>query len=381
MRVPARSPQHLPLGSLALALLSGCFSPAGETLEFETLPFENAHTQSEDIVMRPFTFDDLLCPDGEPSVFYAVYREDLTEPAPIVILFHGGAFDYVKTPDPVDPLGGPHYQEESRLTASWAGDKVFETLGLLPGEAIDPAEVNDGTLPAALADAGAFTLYPANCWGDLWHNEDYYSANDWDADGAIHRQGRFLAWWMTRIASTDTEEATAWRTRYGLESLAVPLDASAVHLVGLGEGGRAAAELLRRVRDAGDTNMPPINGIVLDSTMDKLFHLFADETQFGAINTGLRRIFPEETDGVDGDDIGQYSLDRWIRERTLTSSLQVTWSSADPQVPDQTLSDLLAWQTTYPSLMTVTDVGTAQHVFLNNDLTAARRAVAGLLGE
>jgi hypothetical protein len=31
--------------------------------------------------------------------------------------------------------------------------------------------------------------------------------------------------------------------------------------------------------------------------------------------------------------------------------------------------------------MTVTDVGTAQHVFLNNDLTAARRAVAGLLGE
>ncbi len=375
MRVPARVPQ-----SLAAVLLAGCFSPPGEPLEFEILPFENDYTQHPDIVLRPFTFDDLLCPDGEPSVFYAVYREGLTEPAPIVLFFHAGAFDYVKTPDPTDPLGGPHYQEDSRFTAEWAGNKVFETFGLLPGEAIDPAEVNAGTLPAALADAGAFTLYPANCWGDLWHNEDYYSPNDWDADGAVHRQGRFLAWWMTRIASTDPVEAAAWRARYGLDTLTVPLDASAVHVVGLGEGGRAAAELQRRVRDAGDAHMPPIAGVLMDSTMDKLYHLLNDEAAFGAFNSGVRRIFPEDTDGIAPDDIGQYSLDRWISERGLTSSLQIVWSSSDPQVPDQTLSDLIAREAQYPDLMTVTDVGTTAHVFLNNDAIKARTAVDRLLG-
>jgi hypothetical protein len=369
--------RRLPLSAL---LLVGCFSPQGEPLEFETLPFENDHTLFPDIVLRPFEFPELLCPDGEPSVFYAVYREGMTEPAPIVLFFHAGAFDYVYNPDPTNPLAGGGYRDERRFSAEWAGNKVFETFGLLPGEAIDPAEINDGTLPAALANAGAFTLYPANCWGDLWHNEDYYSPNNWDADGSMHRQGRFLAWWMTRIASTDAVEATAWRAEYGLDTLTVPLDASGVYIVGLGEGGRAAAELLRRVRDASDTTMPPVKGILLDSTMDKLFHLTV-AAEFSQISTGLERIFPEEFDGIAPDDIGQYSLDRWIGERGLTQSLQVVYSSADTQVPNQTLADLLARQTTYPDLMTVTDVGTSGHVFLNNDIGAARRAVTELLGE
>lgn len=367
--------------ALTLAFLAGCFSPPGEPLEFETLPFENDHTAAPDIVLRPFSFDELRCPDGEPSVFYAVYREGLTEPAPIVLFFHAGAFDYVNTPDPTSPLSGAGYQAERRFSAEWAGNKVFETFGLLPGEAIDPAEINAGTLPAALADAGAFTLYPANCWGDLWHNEDYYSPNDWDADGAVHRQGRFLAWWMTRVASTDAEETTAWRARYGLDTLTVPLDASGVHVVGLGEGGRAAAELFRRVQDAGDTNMPPIKSVVMDSTMDKLFHLTVDEVKFGDIKKGLDRLFPEETDGVAPDDIGKYSLHRWIIERSWNTPLQLVWSSADPQVPNETISDLIELQASYPSLLTVTDVGTAGHVFLNNDLTSARRTVAKMFSE
>jgi hypothetical protein len=368
--------------ALSAVLLAGCYSPAGEPLTFETLPFENDYTQSPDIVLQPFSYDGLLCPDGEPSVFYAVYRTGLTEPAPIVVLFHAGAFDYVKNPVATQPLEGEHYQEDSRFTAEWAGNKVFETFGLLPGEAIDPAEVNEGTLPAALADAGAFTLYPANCWGDLWHNEDYYSPNNWDTDGAIHRQGRFLAWWMTQIASTDATQAGAWRTRYGLDDLGISLDASGVYVAGLGEGGRGAAELLRRVRDANDQHAPPIKGILLDSTMDKLYPLHANPDQFPGYDEGLQRIFPEDTDGIAPDDIGQYSLDRWLSQYPdyLKIPLQIVWSSADPQVPDDTLSDLLARQSLYPTYMTVTDVGTADHVFLNNDIDAARRAVTTLLG-
>ncbi len=364
--------------TLSVAVFAGCFSPAGQPLTFDTLPFENDYTQYPDIVLQPFEYPDLLCPDGEPSVFYAVYRTGITTPMPIVLFFHAGAFDYVNTPDPEHPLDGPRYQDESRFTAEFAGNKVFESFGLLPGQALDPAEINAGTLPAALADQGAFTLYPANCWGDLWHNEDYYSPNDWDADGGIHRQGRFLAWWMTRIASKDAVEATEWRAEYGLDTLAVPLDASGIYVAGLGEGGRAAAELYRRVRDAGDTDMPTVKGIIMDSTMDKLYYLTVVPESFAAINTGLGRIFPEEI--LPGGDIGKYSLQRWISENPLTVPLQVVYSTADTQVPDETLSDLVALQSAYPTLMSVTDTAVAGHVFLNNDEPAARKAVTMLLG-
>lgn len=371
--------------SVTSLLLAGCFSPQGEPLAFETLPFENDYTSAPDIVLRPFEFDDLLCPDGEPSVFYAVYREQYPDPMPIAIFFHSGAFDYVTTPDAANPLSGGGYQVERRFSAEWAGNKVFETFGLLPGAQIDPNEINAGTLPAALADAGVFTLYPANCWGDLWHNEDYYSPNEWDSDGSIHRQGRFLAWYMSRIASTDADVTAEWRTRYGLDDLQVSLDASGIYTVGLGEGGRGAAELLRRVRDTGDTAMPPVKGIIMDSTMDKLYYLHAQKATFPEYDIGLTRIFPDDTDGLGTDDLGQYSMQRWIAERNTTwnTPLEVVWSSADPQVPDETLTDLLALPTTYPNLadyITVTDVGTTGHVFLNNDEQAARRAVDRMLG-
>jgi hypothetical protein len=362
--------------ALSLSLLAGCFSPQGSALEFETLPFENDYTTAPDIVLQPFEYPDLLCPDGEPSVFYAVYRTGNNDPAPIVLFFHAGAFDYITTPDPSQPLDGAGYQDQHRFSSEWAGNKVFETFGLLPGEALDPTEVNAGTLPAALANAGAFTLYPANCWGDLWHNEDYYSPNNWDLD-VFHRQGRFLAWWMTRIASQDADEAAAWRAQYGLtpeDGFPISLDATGVYIVGLGEGGRAAAELLRRQRDAGDGDMPTINGIVIDSTMDKLTWI-ANQDQFARYREGLVRIFPDVID----TDVGMYSLDRWINEQGLDQNLEVVWSSADTQVPDETLSDLIARQSTYPDSMTVTDTALSGHVFLNNDESSARRVVDTLL--
>ena len=78
--------------ALSLSLLAGCFSPQGSALEFETLPFENDYTTAPDIVLQPFEYPDLLCPDGEPSVFYAVYRTGNNDPAPIVLFFHAGAF-------------------------------------------------------------------------------------------------------------------------------------------------------------------------------------------------------------------------------------------------------------------------------------------------
>lgn len=362
---------------LASLLGAGCFTPAPEPLVFETLPFENDYTQATSIVLQPFTYDDLLCPDGEPAAFYAVYRTDITEAAPIVIVFHSGALDYVKAPNLEDPLAGAHLTTENRMTAEWASSRVFQTLGLLQDD--DTVEINAGTLPAALADANAFTLYPANCWGDLWHNEDSYSPNLWDADGGVHRQGRFLAWAMTRFASKDPSDATSWRSRFGLDALPIPLDASGVTLIGLGEGGRAMSELYRRIADAGDANFPTIDGILIDSTMDNLYPINYAPTGYEEQKAAYARIFPEESTG----DIGMYSLDRWLREHALTNPLSVIWSSADPRVPDESISGLISLESMTPAvdaLMEVTDMAEARHVFINNDIQLAREQVDVLLG-
>ena len=98
------------------------------------------------------------------------------------------------------------------------------------------------SLPAALADAGAFTMYPANCWGDLWHNEYGYSVND-PAEG-FTRNGRYLAWVMSAIASPDAATAVYWQGELGRDNLPIQLDFSSVALVGLGGGG--GVQLARR---------------------------------------------------------------------------------------------------------------------------------------
>jgi hypothetical protein len=353
----------------------GCFTPAAPELDFDVLAFSNPHTAAEDAVVQPFSWEELRCPDGSAATFYAVYRTSIVEPAPIVLFFHAGAFDFVEQPTGDNPLAGPHYAGEDRMNSEWAGQKVFETFGLLPGEAIDPSEVNSGTLPAALSDVGAFTIYPANCWGDLWHNEDGYTPNDWGADGGVHRQGRFMAWAMTRFASRDAEEAAEWRMRFGLDEVPVPLDASGIHVVGLGTGGRALPELYRRVQETSDANFPAVLGALSDSTMDNLYPVAVDATQYPTQNAGLRRIFYEDINS----DIGRFSMQRYIQERGLSTSYQMFYSTEDPQVPDDTVSGLAGLASAYP-MLTVTNTGLQEHVHLNNVSTEARDAVATLLG-
>jgi hypothetical protein len=341
---------------------------------FEKLHFENDYTQADDIVLQPFTYDDLKCPDGESANFFAVYREGLTEAAPIVVVFHADAFDYVKRPNLDDPLSGTHYTSENRMTAEWAAHKVSETLGLLPGSAANDVELNYGTLPAALADAGTFALYPANCWGDMWHNEFGGTANDVSADGGVQRNGRFLAWYMTQIASTNAQSATDFREQFGLDDLAIPLDATGIYLVGLGEGGRAPEELLIRDKLIAD-NLPPVKGIIMDSPMDNLYAITGG-TGFDDLKTGLQRIFPDTYAG----DIGAYSMQRWITNYGLSPRLDLVWSSADPQVPDETLSQLVSLEGSHDAQMEVRDTTENGHIFINSEPIVARDAVGFMLG-
>lgn len=356
-----------------LLWLTACFTPPASPLVLDKLSFSNAHTDAPDIVLQPFEYPDLLCPDGEPATFYAVYREGLDEAAPVVIVFHSGAFDYVPNPDPaVDPLEGPHYAGEDRMGSAWAADKVFETLGLLKSDTT-VSEVNEGTLPAVLADIGTFAIYPANCWGDLWHNETGWQPNAWGDDGGVHREGRFLAWMMTRFAATDSEEAADWRARFGIDQVPIPLDSSGVYLVGLGDGGRAVVELFRRIDQASDDSFPIVKGVLLDSTMDDVSTLANDAVTYPEIAVGMARIFPDENDH------GYWSLARWIPQRGLTYPMQFHYSSADPQVPDQTVSSLVALQSSYANL-TAIDSGEPVHVSLNRDIGLARTAVSTMMG-
>lgn len=341
---------------------------------FDKLAFSNAYTDAPDIVLQPFVYEDLLCPDGEPATFYAVYREGLDEPAEFVVVYHAGAFDYVRSPDPtIDPLAGAHYAGENRMTSEWASGKVFETLGLHKTDA-SSTEVNDGTLAAVLADRGTFALYPANCWGDLWRSESGYQPNDWGEDGGVHREGRFMAWMMTRFVSTDTEEAADWRSRFGLDALPIPLDSSGMYFIGLGEGGRALPELLRRTDadQAADASFPPVLGAILDSPMDDVTPIAQDPAGWPDEHEGINRLFPDETDW------GRYSMNRLLTQNRFPNPLTLYWSSADPQVPDETLAGLVGQDAAVANLVTI-DTGEPVHVNLNRDITLARTAIETLI--
>ncbi len=360
----------------AVAPLGACFSPEAPEFEVTTLAFENDYTENTDIVIQPYQYENLDCPDDQPATFYTVYREGLTTAAPVVIFFHSGAFDYIVSPRSDDPLYGDHYQDESRLGGEWANQKIFETLGLLPG---DGTEENLGTLPAALADAGAFTLYPSNCWGDLWHNEVGYAVND--PNEGFARNGRYLAWVMSAIASPDAETAVHWQGELGLADLPIAIDYTSISLVGLGEGGRAIPELLRRSQTVNTTSpssaaLPVIRGILVDSAMDDLAPIVATPTSFPDLYTGLERIYSVDIDS----DIGQYSLGRWFTERAPTYPVHMAWSGADPQVPNDTLDAYFAAEAANPTLLTSKDYGLPAHVFLNSNETDAKVAVSLMLG-
>ena len=70
-------------------------------------------------------------------------------------------------------------------------------------DTIDPSENNTGALATALLDANVVQLYPANCWGDLWHNQADETDNNYDLE-SFNRSGRTFAYWMTQLIQNRT---------------------------------------------------------------------------------------------------------------------------------------------------------------------------------
>jgi len=294
-------------------LFAGCFNlPNNETqLDTTTLPFDNEHVSEDGIVIQAFE-TDLLCPDGEGAKFHVVYKPGTTTPAPVAVVMHSGAFDYVMEPGSDGPLSGPHYHSQSRLSADFALQKVWETLGLQIDD-LDPAEANQGTLPAALANRGFLQILPGNCWGDLWHNEEGVQYNDLARDG-FDRNGRTFAWWMVRLASDPSFANTR-----GIE-FPVPIDPAQLYLFGLGDGGRGVLEIL--THDAA----PDIMGALVDSAPDNLAAYTTHPNIFKEEIEGISRIFGEEA----METIEDLSL---AGDTRFPERMVYLWSSGDPQLP------------------------------------------------
>ena len=301
------------------------------------------------------------CPDKEQSKFYFVYpieAETSGLAVPAAVVYGSGAFDFVFAPSASDPLAGTHFSSPSRLDHAWAVRNVFTTLGMLPDEI--KGEDFTGVLPIALAEEGVAMLFPANCWGDMWHNRGGQAGNDFPSD-LFNRDGRTAAEWGFQILS-DPLFAAGLRIE-----LPIVIDSNEIYAIGLGEGGRAVTELLSiDSNDDGVADYMP-SGALIDSTPDDLGIYFEDPSSYGNRIAGLKRIFPD----------GNVSTGS-LATATLPERFGYLYAMEDPEVPQTThipAMDLLLGD---PTKWVYVD-SAARHVLLNgDDLTLARDAVSYL---
>lgn len=345
---------------IVASLLSGCFKLPADMAELDDsiVPFDNPFVLRDDVVIEGFN-TELQCPDGSLARFHMVYPEDMTEPAPVAIVLHSGSFDYVLKPGEDGPLSGPHYHASSRLNGEFAVRKVWETLGLQIDD-VDPAEDNQGTLPAALANAGVVQLIPGNCWGDMWHNEEGLQGNEVEYDG-FPRNGRAFASWMVRLLVDDD-----FAVSQGVDIPAM-IDLDSLYLFGLGNGGRGVLELLQ------DPNLPAVAGAMVDSTPDNLAAFTEHPIDFGDEIEGIKRIFGEENLA----DIGTQSFTGDVE---LPGRFYYLWSSSDPQLPRASMEPAAAALDGRLGVV-VHNTGTQGHVLSNSDIDLAREIVNVLFAE
>jgi len=339
-------------------LLAGCFNLPNDASEINTtiMPFDNEHVTEDGVVIERMK-TDLLCPDGELSSFHVVYKQDTITPAPVAVVMHSGAFDYVMEPGSGGPLSGPHYHADSRLTADFAVKKVWETLGLQIDD-LDPVENNLGTLPAALANRGFVQIIPGNCWGDLWHNEEGVQYNDLTRDG-FDRNGRTFAWWMLRLASDPSFAATR-----GIE-IPVPIDPAQLYLFGLGDGGRGVLELLNH------EGAPEVTGALVDSTPDNLAAFTSQPDIFEEEIEGFSRIFGEEA----METIEAFS---WTEALRFPERMVYLWSTGDPNLPSAA-AEPAAEALKRVEGVNVMSLSTQDHVLTNSDIALANEVLDYLI--
>ncbi|MFH1465099.1 MAG: hypothetical protein ABIO70_12005 [Pseudomonadota bacterium] len=357
-----------PTASLALLLLaSGCWKLDDPAVGYDIIPLDNQHVVNPDLVVQTFEpTPPLKCPDGSSATFYAVYDTKLAGAVPLAVVFHSGAFDYVKNPAQDDFLAGTHFAPEDRLDLEWAQLRVFSTLGMWE-EQVDPNETHTGALVTALAQEGIMVLLPANCWGDLWHGYQGRQDNDYSTE-RFSRNGLAFASWMLQVA-TDTSFATQHDV-----GLPLPVDSTQIALVGLGDGGRAVGELLWL--EAESSNSIDVSAILVDSSPDDLTAYYEQSALFADDITGFERIW-----GDDIDEIGARSVEAFLEQSQypLPARTVMVWSMYDPEVLTGAQQGLNlrveAMQEADPDAAWVDRESSQAHVFTNKDVPLAFEVV------
>lgn len=342
-------------------LMAGCFQPTEDlsTIDTQVVPYESPHLTDDGVSIHRFE-SKLTCPGGEPAEFFVVAGSETDDTSPVAVVLHSGAFDYVVERSDEGPLAGPHYHAQSRLDAEFGVAKVYETLGLQISD-LDPSEDNQGTLPAALSNQGIVQFIPANCWGDLWHNEEGLQYNDIETDG-FARNGLTFAWWMVRLA-TDPDFAVSQEFEVDFA-----WNPDELYLLGLGEGGRGVFELLAHA------DMPPTAGALFDSTPDDLSpYLHAPEV-FGDEVEGLARIFVGEA----LDNVTDWSLAHRASSLTLPPHVVYLWSDGNTRLPVDTMAGGASALLSQPGAWVV-NTHEPNHIISNSDPTRAGEVVEFLM--
>lgn len=343
------------------AFAVGCWKDDLAEIPPDVLQFRPPVDAPRDWLVSPLEVG-LECPDGENARFYVLYpRASVATDAaamPVAVLYPSGAFDFVYAPEPSDPLVGTHFAEPSRLSQAWAVRQVFTTLGMYPEQ--ESVEVHEGLLPVALAEAGIAVLIPTDCWGDLWANKRGGADNDFAAD-FFFREGRSAAEWGFRFA-VDPAFAEAFDV-----VLPFRVDPARVYAIGLGEGGRAVAEVLSLDNDEDGVPDHTVAGALVDSTPDDLRVYFADAGLYASTVEGLTRVFPS---GPDATASGSF----W--SAPIPERFGYLYSSVDPVLPEAVHAAALA---RLGDRAWVRDAEETVHVRINSgDPALARAAVAYL---
>ncbi len=318
-----------------LVSLSGCPAPAAWIPSGDPVPLRPVDGPVPGWVVQVAAAPELPCPDGRPARLWVARPEEVPDDAPIAVVFHAGAFDWVSGSSPDAPLAGAHHATPSRLDADWAAREAHAVLGMwASAEATIDAR---GALAVALAEAGVVQILPANCWGDLWHNAGppvEGRVNDTFRDG-FTRQGHALALAAWALA-TDPAAAIG----------DVPLPATGPRfLIGQSTGGRGVTELLHAGAEP--------DGVALDGTPDDLgAYLSGDPLLYAGVADGLPRLFPDGLDAID---------DGALWTAPLPPRVAYLWSSRDPTAPAAAHAPALERLAAVPGATTL-DTGLLGHV-------------------
>lgn len=299
----------------------------------------------------------LPCPDGLPGRFQVIAGGEDAAGAPLVVVLHGGAFDYVKD-------DGRHLAPVDKLTRDWAECKLRDFLGE-PAPGCDDPEANGGAIVAALIERGAVAVLPANCWGDLWHGTGYRDDQDGFARRGL-RLAREAAAFVQREHGTRPGDRYAW---------------------GTSAGGHGAAELVvageEPVRVLADSSADYLPGAA--DADPQAYPIWRD---YPAIQEGFRRIF--EGDGSD-EHVGRYSLAHAVGHAGWGGPILYLFSCNDTELPPavtEPAARAILEQHPAPQSCCVLHArdpaqpdgpDLAGHVFSNGRLAVARAGTAWLL--